>query len=98
MAAYTTYCPEATSFILAGHTYVVTGATTLTLTHCPCTLTQVLPATTTPPPTGAGSAPAPASASVAEPVATAAADAVAYPAGLGFVVALGAAFFGAMAI
>jgi chitinase len=39
VTAYTTYCPFATKFTEGGSTYVVTEATTITVTNCPCTRT-----------------------------------------------------------
>lgn len=36
---YTTYCPYATTIVENNHTYIVTEATTLTISHCPCTRT-----------------------------------------------------------
>lgn len=38
VTAYTTYCPEPTTFTTNGKTYTVTEATTLTITDCPCTI------------------------------------------------------------
>lgn len=39
--AYTTYCPEPTTFELGGKTYTVEEPTTLTITECPCTIVEV---------------------------------------------------------
>lgn len=39
VTAYTTYCPEPTTFTEGHSTYTVTEPTTLTITDCPCTLT-----------------------------------------------------------
>jgi hypothetical protein len=41
VAEYTTYCPQATTFEFNGHEYIVTEATTLTITDCPCTVVEV---------------------------------------------------------
>lgn len=41
--AYTTYCPEPTTFELGGKTYEVAEPTTLTITECPCTIVEVSP-------------------------------------------------------
>lgn len=41
VSAYTTYCPEPTTFELGGHTYEVAEPTTLTITDCPCTIVEV---------------------------------------------------------
>ncbi|KID78034.1 Acid phosphatase [Metarhizium brunneum] len=38
--SYTTYCPGSTTFTQGPRTYVVSEATTLTITDCPCTLTH----------------------------------------------------------
>lgn len=43
VAAYTTYCPEPTTFELGGKKYEVTEPTTLTITDCPCTIVEVNP-------------------------------------------------------
>lgn len=40
---YTTYCPYPTTIVTNGGTYIVTSATTLTITNCPCTLTHTIP-------------------------------------------------------
>merc|ERR1711900_33148 len=54
---YTTYCPAPTTVVQGNHTYIVTEATTLTITDCPCTATNTYPGTTStsplaqPPPT-----------------------------------------------
>ncbi|GAB7363237.1 hypothetical protein MBLNU230_g3519t1 [Neophaeotheca triangularis] len=40
VTAYTTYCPEPTSFAMNNQTYTVSSATTLTITDCPCTVTK----------------------------------------------------------
>lgn len=42
VTAFTTYCPEPTTFAQGNKTYTVTKATTLTITDCPCTLTSVV--------------------------------------------------------
>lgn len=41
VSAYTTYCPEPTTFELGGKTYEVEEPTTLTITDCPCTIVEV---------------------------------------------------------
>ncbi|KAL2055401.1 hypothetical protein ABVK25_004209 [Lepraria finkii] len=46
VTAFTTFCPSATSFTHGTSTYVVTEATTLTITNCPCTVTK--PVSTSP--------------------------------------------------
>jgi len=38
--ALTTYCPASTTFTHGTNTYIVTEATTLTITDCPCTITR----------------------------------------------------------
>ncbi|KAG6025483.1 hypothetical protein E4U41_001512 [Claviceps citrina] len=38
VTALTTYCPMATTLAIGNKTYVVTSATTLTITDCPCTI------------------------------------------------------------
>merc|ERR1711964_306110 len=43
---YTTYCPAPTTVVQGNHTYIVTEATTLTITDCPCTATNTYPGTT----------------------------------------------------
>jgi len=45
VSEFTTYCPYATSFTMANHTYTVSSATTFTITNCPCT---IIKATSTP--------------------------------------------------
>ncbi|AET40285.1 uncharacterized protein Ecym_5545 [Eremothecium cymbalariae DBVPG len=40
---FTTYCPEPTTIVTNDNTYVVTEATTLTITDCPCTVPVVTP-------------------------------------------------------
>eukprot|EP01003_Olkasia_polycarbonata_P004037 NODE_297_length_1034_cov_79.485279_g254_i0.p1 GENE.NODE_297_length_1034_cov_79.485279_g254_i0~~NODE_297_length_1034_cov_79.485279_g254_i0.p1 ORF type:complete len:159 (+),score=56.29 NODE_297_length_1034_cov_79.485279_g254_i0:172-648(+) len=40
VTSYTTYCPAPTSIVHGDKTWVVTKATTLTITDCPCTLTK----------------------------------------------------------
>ncbi|KAL9120202.1 MAG: hypothetical protein Q9187_003245 [Circinaria calcarea] len=40
VTAYTTYCPAPTEIVHGTETYVVTEATTLTITNCPCTVTM----------------------------------------------------------
>lgn len=47
VTAYTTYCPLATSFVENNSTYIVTEATTITVTNCPCTRTTVYTTQTT---------------------------------------------------
>ncbi|KJX97361.1 hypothetical protein TI39_contig504g00003, partial [Zymoseptoria brevis] len=39
---FTTYCPHPTTLTYASQTYVVTEATTLTVTNCPCTITKTV--------------------------------------------------------
>lgn len=41
VSAYTTYCPEPTTFDFNGKKYVVEKPTTLTITECPCTIVEV---------------------------------------------------------
>lgn len=38
VTAITTYCPKPTTIVHAGKTWVVSTATTLTITECPCTI------------------------------------------------------------
>lgn len=40
VTAYTTYCPDSTTFTEGNKTYTATGPTTLTVTDCPCTRTH----------------------------------------------------------
>ena len=54
VTAYTTYCPDSTTWTEHGKTYSVTSATTVTVTHCPGGCTRTVPVTTSTP-----SAPAP---------------------------------------
>lgn len=62
VTAYTTYCPEPTTFVEGTSTYIVTAPTTLTISDCPCTRTHTYStATVTVCPTSSG-APSPASA------------------------------------
>ncbi|ODQ67163.1 hypothetical protein NADFUDRAFT_45354 [Nadsonia fulvescens var. elongata DSM 6958] len=44
---YTTYCPYPTTLVEGDKTYVVTEATTLTVTDCPCTRTSAVVTETT---------------------------------------------------
>ncbi|PTB79653.1 hypothetical protein M440DRAFT_1311173, partial [Trichoderma longibrachiatum ATCC 18648] len=40
VSAYTTYCPEPTTFTFNAKTFTVTEATTITITDCPCTVVE----------------------------------------------------------
>ncbi|EOD49887.1 putative clock-controlled protein 6 protein [Neofusicoccum parvum UCRNP2] len=60
VTAYTTFCPVATEITQGGHTYTVSEATTLTITHCPggCTITKPVVPPTTPTTPGSPQIPA----------------------------------------
>ncbi|MCJ1454613.1 hypothetical protein MMC28_004966 [Mycoblastus sanguinarius] len=58
VSTLTTYCPGATTLSHAGSTYVVTKATTLTITNCPCTLTKPVSSAPAVTPSTLGTAPA----------------------------------------
>lgn len=45
VTAYTTYCPEPTTFVEGTSTYTVTAPTTLTISDCPCTRTHTFSTT-----------------------------------------------------
>lgn len=38
LTVFTTYCPEATTFVVNNVTYTAEGPTTITITDCPCTV------------------------------------------------------------